>query len=74
MLLADLPAADKDFSSDVPVSAAYLRRCLSSFAQLALKQDTSVIGPQIHAESAFFNNRFEIPVDNDAAAKYSKYI
>ena len=57
------------------IHAPYLRACVKEFEALNLKQDMSIIGPNIAAESVFFSNRFHLNnVSDDAAAAWSKYV
>ena len=59
----------------VNIQAPYLRACVKEFEALDLKQDTSIIGPNVAAESIFLNNRFNLDGVPDAiAAKWSKFI
>ena len=62
------------FYTDVPDQARYLRACIKAFEEIGLKQITATLGPQIQGESIFDNNRFEINIDDDHSAAWSKYI
>ena len=60
--------------SDVPLSAPYFRQCVLQFETLYLKQNTAVPTTAVNGESVFFDNRFTVPVSDEAAEKCSKYL
>ena len=62
------------FTTDVPHAAKYLQSCVKAFESIELTQDTNILDFRVTGESVLFNNRFEVPVKDDHAAKWSKHV
>ena len=62
------------FVTDVPTTAPYLRACIRAFEDIRLKQSTSILDHRVAAESLFDNHRFELPIEDEASADWSKFV
>ena len=64
----------KSFAAHLPPQLKFLRACFREFQKLPLRQDTSILGPGVAAETLFTNPRFKIPLEEHKAFLWKEHM